>query len=165
MEVVESSRRWRWRVVPSSSTLQGEEMLVQTLLSDGSEPSVVFAEPELEVSLVVGRELHLHLEDLALAEVGGHHPQPVLSTQLLRSGLGQVGWISTHPALSLVPVPLSPEPPAVTLVVVDVGGGGEPVPPHGGPAGRLPQPAVRVDGGEVREEENDPHCGGPGPSQ
>ena len=136
-------------------------MLVQTLLSDRSEASVMFAEPELEVSLVVGRQLHLHLEDLALAEVGGHQPQPVLPAQLLRPWLGQVEWISTDPALSVVPVPLSPEPPAVTLVVVDVGGGGEAVPPHGGPAGRLPQPAVRGHGGEVREEENGPHCGGP----
>ena len=151
-EVVEAAGRRRfWEILGVSRHL-GQEMLVETLLSDWPGLGVVFTQPELEVSLVEGGQLHLDVEDLALGQVGCHHPQAVFAAQLVRSGLGKVEGVSTHPTLPLVPVPLSPKPATVALVVVDVCRSVEAVPPHGRPAGRLPQSAVSGCSGEEQQD-------------
>ena len=58
------------RVIPLAPRLQVEEVLVKAGLCHGSVPPVVGAQPGLEVSLVVGGELHLHLDHAVHSEVG-----------------------------------------------------------------------------------------------
>ena len=94
---VVSSPRSRWsRVVSLSPSKHGEEVLVQTSLSSRSVSSVVRTQSELEESLVISCQLHLHSQHLALGQVSWYHSLAIVSSHLIRSGLTQIIGITTY---------------------------------------------------------------------
>ena len=112
-----------------------KDVSVQTFLSDWSVLGVVITQPELEVSLVVGGELHLDVDGLSLGEVGGYHPNPIFSSKLLRPRLREIIGITTDTTQTLIVGPLPSISTTVSLMVINISRSGEAVPPHGGPAG------------------------------
>ena len=137
-----------------------QEVSVQAGLSYRPGPGVVRTQPELEVSPVVGRQLHLHLQELGLAQVGCQHPQAVLTAQLAGSGLGKIIGVTTDSTQPLVLRPLPPVSTTVALMVVHIGRSVKAVPPHGGARGRLSESAMAGDsasGETVRYEDQQQH--------
>ena len=110
---------------------EDEEVSVQTGLGYWPGLGVVGTQPELEVSVVVGRQLHLHLQDLALSQLGCQHPQSVLPTELQTPWLGSIVWVTTDSTESSVLFPLSPEASTVSLMVVIIWRSFKAVSPHG----------------------------------
>ena len=124
-------------------------MSVEAALSDWPCPGVMFTQPELEISPVVGGQLHLNMKELCLGQIGCHDPQSILTTKFPGSGLGNIIGVTTNTTESLVLRPLSSVPTTVTLMVVNIRRSVEAVPPHGGARGRLPESTMAGDSGQI----------------
>jgi len=104
---------WTNHVPRSSPTCLLEEVLVQTPLRGHLCRVVVWADPELEVAHVVGRQLHPHLDGLTTDVPPDKNALPIHPTSFIVTRLFTIPRVSADSAFATVGSPLSGEATAI----------------------------------------------------
>jgi len=134
-----------WEITRPNSVALLQKIPIKAGLGGRFSRVVVRAEAELKVTHVVCCQLYPDLDGLALSVLSCDHSTTISASSFICSRLWFVPSIPTNATFASVGLPLPSEPSAVAFVVVVVRRCVKPVPPHGGPTGRLDQPAVAKD--------------------